>query len=110
MTNSKRSPMRKAWLWFFLVGSLLAGAGFVYKMHEFFWDLSGTEGFEFAGAHLVTYLLVAGGFLLLLVHGFLSGHWSDIERPKHELLAREMERDEREYGPDFPETPAGSPS
>jgi len=105
MTSERRSAegaaprggLRRAWLAFFLFGALLAGAGFVYKLREFFFDVTETEGFEFAGAHLVTYLLVAGGFLLLLVHGFLRGHYADIERPKHELLEHERALDAQEF-------------
>jgi hypothetical protein len=96
-STSGRQPLRTFWLALFLVGSALAGAGFCYKLYEFFWDVSSTEGFEFAGVHLVTYLLVAGGFFLLLVHGFLRGHFADIERPKYDLLEQERQRDHQEF-------------
>ena len=95
--SPRRSPLRRFWLVFFLLGCAAAGAGFVYKLYEFFWDVTGTEGFEFAGVHLATYLLVAGGFLMLLVQGFLRGHFSDIERPKYEMLERERGYDHDEF-------------
>ena len=93
----RRSPLRRFWLVFFIAGCAVAGAGFAYKLYEFFWDVSGTEGFEFAGVHLMTYLLVAGGFLLLLVSAFVRGHFSDIEAPKYEMLERERGRDHDEF-------------
>ena len=75
----------------------LAAAAFAFKFYEFFYDLSRQEGFRFAGAHLATYLLVAGGFFLLLLYAFLKGHFSDIERPKLDLLERERRYDHDEY-------------
>ena len=89
--------MGRVVLWFFLIGTGLAGLGFGYKLHEFFWALSRQEGFEFAGIHLIIYGLVAAGFLMLLAHCFLRGHFSDIEAPKHEILAREIENDLAEF-------------
>jgi len=92
--------MRRFWIAFFVVGCALAGLGFAYKLYEFFFDVAGRQGFEFAGAHLVTYALVAAGFLLLLLFAFLNGTFSDIERPKHELLERELRYDRDEFGTD----------
>lgn len=87
----------RAWMVFFLV--IIAGAGlaFGFKFYEFFVDLSSHEGFRFAGAHLATYLLVATGFFLLLGFAFLKGHFNDVERPKHELLEREIRHDRAEF-------------
>ena len=50
-----------------------------------------------AGAHLLTYVLVAGGFFLLLLYCFLTGHFADIERPKYDLLESERANDLREF-------------
>ncbi len=93
----RRSWGRRLWLAFFLLGTLGAGVGFVYKMYEFFWDVSGTEGFEFAGVHLVTYACVATGFIMLLAHGLLRGHFGDIEQPKYDMLERECAHDRHEF-------------
>jgi hypothetical protein len=73
------------------------GLAFVYKLYEFFMDLSASEGLRFAGAHLLTYVLVAGGFLCLLAFAFLKGHFGDIEAAKFELLEKEARRDEEEF-------------
>jgi hypothetical protein len=96
-TKQPRSGLHRAWLIFFIVGCAVAGLGFFYKLYEFFWALTDTDGFEFAGVHLVTYGLVAGGFLMLLLYGFLKGHFSDIERPKYELLERERAYDHADF-------------
>ena len=84
-------------LWVFAVAIAVAGAGFSWKLFEFFDDLLAQNGLHFAGVHLVIYALVAGGFLLLLAAAFLGGHFSDVERPKFELLEREREHDRAEF-------------
>ena len=85
------------WMIFFLVIVFFAGAAFFFKLYEFFYDLSSQEGFRFAGAHLGTYLLVAAGFFLLLLYGFLKGHYSNIEQPKYDLLEKEQSYDRAEF-------------
>ena len=92
--------MRRFWLAFFALGCTLAGLGFAWKLREFFFDVTNREGFEFATVHLLTYALVAAGFVLLLLSAFLRGHFSDIEQPKYTLLDREIRLDLDEYGPD----------
>ena len=87
----------RAWLWFFAFVIAMAGVAFAFKLYEFFYDLTNREGFEFTGAHLLTYLLVAGGFFLLLLYGFLRGHFADIEQPKHDLLDQERRYDRAEF-------------
>lgn len=94
----KRSQLHRTWLWVFLAGAIIAGLGFGYKLYEFFWALTGVEGFDFAGVHLITYGLVAAGFLLLLINGVVSGHFGSIEEPKIEMLEREERYDREEYG------------
>jgi hypothetical protein len=85
-------------LWTFGLAIVAAGAGFSWKLFEFFEDLLAKNGLHFAGVHLVIYALVAGGFLLLLGYAFLAGHFSDVERPKFEMLEREREHDREEFG------------
>jgi len=87
----------RAMLWFFGFIIAMAAVAFAFKFYEFFVDLARQEGFRFAGAHLLTYLLVAGGFFLLLAFAFLSGHFADIERPKYDLLDSERRHDEADF-------------
>lgn len=88
-----RSAPAKLVIGFFVLAALLSGVGFGIKIYEFADDMLQEQGIGFAGAHLVTYALVAAGFLLLLAGTFLRGHWADIERPKYELLERERLHD-----------------
>jgi len=76
----------------------LAALAFGFKFYEFFVNLSQQRGFRFAGAHLLNYLLVAGGFFLLLAACFLGGHFADIEGPKHDLLDSERDHDHADFG------------
>jgi hypothetical protein len=82
----------------FAVAIVAAGAGFSWKLFEFFEDLLAEAGLHFAGAHLLIYVLVAAGFLSLLAYAFLSGHFADVEQPKFDLLERERKHDREELG------------
>lgn len=92
----ERSGVRRGILTFFGVAVALSGLGFSVKIYEFAEDMLKDQGIGFAGAHLVTYLFVAGGFVLLLAGTFLRGHYADIEKPKHDMLEREMQHDRLE--------------
>ena len=83
-------------MWIFSFTIVAAGAAFGWKIYEFAHDLIATEGLRFAGAHLLTYVLVAGGFFMMLLYCFLSGHFSDIEKAKYDLLEEERRYDLRE--------------
>ena len=93
----ERVTAHRGWLAFFIAVIVVAGASFAFKFYEFFYDLSSQQGFRFAGAHLGTYLLVAGGFFLLLLFAFLNGHFADIEQPKYDILDEEIARDLADY-------------
>jgi len=71
-----------------------AAVAFGVKIYEFLTDLLDDGGIGFAGSHLLTYVLVAAGFILLLVHAFISGHFAAIEEPKHTMLEKEIARDD----------------
>jgi len=77
----------------FVVVVAAAGFGFVFKMVEFARSIHDTPDVSFALMPIVTYLVVAGGFFFLLAWSFFSGHYKDIEGPKHFLLANERELD-----------------
>ena len=92
------STAHRVMIWLFGMVIVLGGFAFGFKLYEFFQDLSQGEGLQFAGSHLLTYCLVAAGFLLLLVFAFLRGHFTDIELPKFETLEREKNYDRQEFG------------
>ena len=92
--NARRGGgAKRLWLSIFGVGTAAAGVGFAVKIHEFLSDALAEEGIGFAGSHLLSYAFVAGGFLLLLAGVFLRGHFADIERPKFDMLDREVLHD-----------------
>ena len=93
----EQGRLHKIMLWIFSLVILVASLGFVSKLYEFFHDLTNEEGLRFAGAHLLTYVLVAGGFFMLLGYAFLRGHFADIEQPKYDLLEQEERRDRHEF-------------
>lgn len=105
MTNATSRGERdrrvhRAMLWIFGIVILAGGAGFTFKLYEFISDLVQTEGLRFAGAHILTYLLIAGGFLILLTYAFMTGHFADIEKPKFDLLEQERRLDRETFGCD----------
>ncbi len=91
--------LRRTVLWGLGIGCAAAGVGFGLKLHEFASDALASEGIGFAGPHLLTYALVAGGFAMLLAAAFMRGHLADVEQPKHDLLERERRHDRADYGP-----------
>ena len=84
-------------LWIFGFVIIAAAGAFGWKIYEFAYDLVSEDGLRFAGSHLLTYVLVAGGFFLLLLYCFLRGHFADIEKPKYDLLETEKAHDRREF-------------
>lgn len=87
--------LRRVVLVFFLIAIGISGLGFSVKLYEFADDLTDKAGVRFAGAHLMTYALVALGFLMLLSLCFVTGQFRDIEEPKHDLLEKERRHDAR---------------
>ena len=86
-----------AWmLWIFGFVVVAGALAFGWKLYEFAADLLDDDGLRFAGAHLLTYVLVAGGFFLLLLFCFLRGHFGDIEQRKYVLLDMDGEHDDRD--------------
>ena len=78
-----------------LVGITLAGLAFAYKVAEFIFTMSGNEVQGFADVPVTVYFIVAAGWLFLLVWCWRSGKFTDIERPKFEMLEMEAEYERR---------------
>jgi nitrogen fixation-related uncharacterized protein len=94
--TAPRRPNERVPLWLmgvFVVVIVAAACGFVFKMYEFSKSLHDSPDVSFALMPIVTYLVVAGGFFFLLAWSFFSGHYKDIEGPKHFLLANERALD-----------------
>lgn len=98
VTETAQGPLHRFMTGFFFFVSLAGGLAFAYKLWEFFQDLTDDDGLQFAGSHLMTYCLVAGGFILLLLYTFMRGNLSEIETPKYEMLHAEERHDREEFG------------
>ena len=96
--SQREQRVRRFMLWFFGFVVIAGGLGFSYKLYEFIADLTASEGLRFAGAHILIYLLVAGGFMLLLAFAFMTGHFANIENAKYEMLEDQTKRDHEEFG------------
>lgn len=76
---------------------LIPGAiGFAEKIVQFVRTLDAAEGGRFTIVPLMNYLLMALGFLLLLLWGVAHGMFRDIEGPKYAMLDREAALDARD--------------
>lgn len=90
-------PRHRLMLGLFILVVFAGGAAFFWKLWEFLHDLTDEDGLHFAGSHLLIYCLVAAGFLLLLIYGFLTGHFAEIEKPKFDMLEEEERHDRQEF-------------
>ena len=84
-----------------IVGVVVGGVAFVYKIVEFMFTLSAPEAQGFAEVPVAVYFCVAAGWLFLLVWCFATGKFDNLEQVKFDMLAREAEleaEDERYIG------------
>jgi nitrogen fixation-related uncharacterized protein len=75
------------------VGTVVAALTFSYKIVEFVMTLDSPEAPGFAVVPVVTYFIVAAGYVLLFLWAYLNGQFADMERPKDTFLKREAELD-----------------
>ncbi len=102
--NASRSPTyrsyqaarRRTWITAILALAILSVSlwGFGSKFVEFLSLASGDVEGAFAITPVINYLLASLGFACLFLWAMLHGMFSDIERPKHEMLANEKKLDE----------------
>ncbi len=78
----------KAMLWtsVVIIGVLLAGMGFVFKLIEFSRTISDPTVGNFALMPVTVYLACALGFAFLLVWNFLKGGFRNIEEQKFDIF------------------------
>lgn len=93
------SPMarrRTLALWIGMVlGLLMAGTAFTYKVAEFIFTIGSDEVKGFADVPVTVYFIVAAGWLCLLVWCKATGKFADLERAKFEMLEAEAEYERR---------------
>ena len=72
---------------------IIAGGGFLMKLIEFAAVLLSDEPMQFAFLPVVTYIMVAAGFLCLFMWAYVTGKFKDIEGPKYRMLEMQDEID-----------------
>ena len=96
MTQRKHPPDRASRLviiWTLLVGVLLAGVAFAYKIAGFIYTLSSADFRGTFEVGVLVYCAVSAGWLCLLVWCFMTGKFKHTERAKFDLLKQEEEYD-----------------
>ena len=91
--NDRRS--RIIIIWSMVVGLILSGIAFAYKVAEFMFTMTSAD---FAGSFdvpVIVYFAIAAGWLSLLAWCFATGAFKDMERAKYEMLAKEEEYERR---------------
>ena len=74
-------------------GCVIAALTFGFKIVEFIWTLDSPEAPGFAVVPVITYFIVASGYVMLFTWSYLNGQFANMERPKSTLLEREKELD-----------------
>lgn len=97
MTTPPKRRAKTVALWVIALLIILpGGAGFIDKLVQFFRTFAEEEAGGFAIVPIMNYLLVAAGFVCLLVWAVVRGMFRDIERPKYTMLEREARLDRNE--------------
>lgn len=76
-------------IWAMIVGVILSGLAFTYKVAEFMFTMSTPE---FAGSFdvpIIVYFAVAAGWFTLLIWCFMTDRFKDMEKAKYEMIAKE---------------------
>jgi hypothetical protein len=82
-------------IWSMVVGLILSGIAFAYKVAEFMFTMTSAD---FAGSFdvpVIVYFAIAAGWLSLLFWCFATGAFKDMERAKYDMLAKEEEYEQR---------------
>ena len=89
VTVKQDRSSRKIIIWSMVVGLILSGAGFAYKVAEFMFTMTSPE---FAGSFdvpVIVYFAVATGWFLILGWCFITGKFKDMEQGKVDMFAQE---------------------
>jgi len=96
VTQGKRSKKFLVWVGVTVVGIMVAGAGFVFKLTEFIKVAQNRDAESFAIVPVATYFCVTAGFICLFIWNYLRGGFHDVEGPKYEMLRRHEEIDKHD--------------
>lgn len=78
-----------------IVGIVVAGVAFAYKLAEFIFTLNSNSVQGFADVPVTIYFVVAAGWLFLLAWSWKTGKFKDIESTKWDMLRQEIEYERR---------------
>lgn len=97
MADLGKNKRVAAWTTMILAIAILIPSmyGFVGKFIEFIHVYREDPAGAFAVAPMLNYLLASAGFLLLLIWAAANGMFTDMERPKHQMLENEDRLDGR---------------
>jgi len=77
---------------FFLCAVAASGGMFTYKLYAFLSTIRRDDLAGFAYDPTIVYGFVAAGFLFMLAWAYVSGHFRDVESPKHDMFVRFREQ------------------
>ena len=80
---------RAALVWTMVVGLVLSGVAFAYKIAEFLLTVSSEEARGFADVPVTVYFVVTAGWLCLLGWSWTSGRFADVEAARLDMLEEE---------------------
>jgi nitrogen fixation-related uncharacterized protein len=72
-------------------GIIIGGLSFCFKIVEFIFTLDSPEAPGFAVVPVVTYFIVAAGYLFLFLWSYTTGQFANLEAPKEDFFRREAE-------------------
>jgi hypothetical protein len=78
-------------LYTLVVGLVLTGVAFAYKIAAFIWTLSSADFRGTFDVSVTVYFVISAGWLCLLIWAFATGKLKDMERAKLEMLRQEEE-------------------
>ena len=91
------SPAVHRFVWGFgVIMVIIAGGGFLFKLVEFSIAFMGDHPMNFSILPVMTYLVVAAGYLCLFMWAYLTGQFKNIESPKYRMLELQQEIDAAE--------------
>lgn len=70
--------------------------GFTTRFMSFIHELAEEDGIAYSLVPVATYFFAAGGFFLLLLWAFLTGHLSQVEDEKFRMLDEQLALEEQD--------------
>jgi len=78
-------------IWTMIVGVVLAGLAFAYKIAAFLFTLASPDFRGTFDVSILVYFAVSAGWLCILAWSFMTGKFKQMERSKYDMLEKEEE-------------------